>query len=162
MENYSAKAVTTALTTVFEIRNLPNHITMDAGKNVSKSRKLILELFHTGFSRKDLEQIQATWPQIKWTIIPPDAPHRLGGAEAMVKATKRSLRCLPTSSLTLLEFNAAIKDITSNINNCPLGFDMSEDEVLTPNQLLLGHNYDPVYPPAPVLEGNITVLLPHV
>ena len=39
---------------------------------------------------------------------------------------------------------------------------MSEDEVLTPNQLLLGSNYDPVHPPAPVLEGNITVLLPHV
>ena len=43
VENYSAKAVTTALTTVFGIRNLPNHITTDAGTNVSKSRKLILE-----------------------------------------------------------------------------------------------------------------------
>ena len=80
----------------------------------------------------------------------------------MVKATKRSLRYLPTSSLMLLEFDAAIKNIASTINNHPLGFNVSEDEVLTPNQLLLGRNYDPVHPPAPVLEGNITVLLPHV
>ena len=80
----------------------------------------------------------------------------------MVKATKRSLCYLPTSTLLLLEFNATIKNIASTINNCPLGFNVSEDEVLTPNQLLLGRNYDPVHPPAPVLEGNISVLLPHV
>ena len=42
VENYSAKAVTTALNTVFGIRNLPNKIATDAGKNIAKSRKLIL------------------------------------------------------------------------------------------------------------------------
>ena len=91
MENYSTKAVITALNTVFGIRNLPNHITTDTGKNVTKSRKLVLESLQSSFSKNDLEEIQATWPQIKWTIIPPDAPHRIGGAEIMVKATKRSL-----------------------------------------------------------------------
>ena len=60
----------------------------------------------------------------------------------MVKATKRSLCYHPTSTLLLLEFDAAIKNIASTINNCPLGFDISEDEVLTPNQLLLGRNYE--------------------
>ena len=162
VENYSAKAVTTALNTVFGIRNLPNKITTDAGKNVVKSRKTIIESLQSSFSGKDLEEIQATWPQITWCVIPPDAPHRLGGAESMVKATKRSLRYLPTSSLTLLEFDAAIKNIASTINNRPLGFHVNEDDVLTPNQLLLGRNYDPVHPPDRVLEANITVLLPHV
>ena len=80
----------------------------------------------------------------------------------MVKVTKRSLRYLPTSSLTLLEFDAALKNIASTINNRPLGFNINEDQVLTPNQLLLGRNYDPIHPPNPVLEANITVLLPHV
>ena len=80
----------------------------------------------------------------------------------MVKPRKRSLRDLPTSTLPLLEFDAAIKNIAFTINNCLLGFNVSEDEVLTPKQLLLGRNYDPVHPPAPVLEGNISVLLPHV
>ena len=129
VENYSTKIVTTALNTVFGIRNLPNHIIW--------SRKLVLESLQTSFSKKDLEEIQATLPQIKWTIIPPDAPHRIGGAEIMVKATKRSLQYLPTSSLMLLEFDAAIRNIASTINNRPLGFNVTEDEVLTPNQLLL-------------------------
>ena len=97
-----------------------------------------------------------------WSVNPSDAPHRLGGAESMVKATKRSLRYLPTSSLTLLEFDAALKNIASTINNRPLGFNINEDEVLTPNQLLLGRNFDPIHTPNPVMEANITVLLPHV
>ena len=80
----------------------------------------------------------------------------------MVKATKRSLPYLPKSSLTLQEFDAAIKNIASKINNCPLVFNVNEDEQLTPNQLLIGRNYDPVHSPAPVLESNITVLFPHV
>ena len=80
----------------------------------------------------------------------------------MVKATKKSLQYLPISSLTLLKFDAAIKNVASTIKNRPLGFNVTEDEVLTPNQLLLGRNYDPVHPPAPILVGNITVLLPHV
>ena len=80
----------------------------------------------------------------------------------MVKATKRSLRYLPTSSLTLLEFDAAIKNIASNINNPPLGFNVNKDDVLTPNQLPLGRNFNPINPPEPVLESNITGLLLHV
>ena len=63
----------------------------------------------------------------------------------MVKATKRSLCYLPTSTLSLLEFDAAIKNIASTINNHPLGLNVSRDEVLTPNQLLLGRFYDPVH-----------------
>ena len=97
-----------------------------------------------------------------WSVNPSNAPHRLGGAESMVKATKRSLRYLPTSSLTLLEFDAALKNIASTINNRPLGFNINKDEVLTPNQLLLGRNFDLIHPPDPVMETNITVLLPHV
>ena len=80
----------------------------------------------------------------------------------MVKATKRSLRYLPTSSLSLLEFDAALKNIASTINNQPLGFNINKDEVLTQNQLLLGRNFNPIHPPDPVLETNIAVLLPHV
>ena len=60
VENYSAKAVTTALNTVFGVRNLPDTIVTDAGKNVTKSRKLILDSLQSGFTRKDLEEIKST------------------------------------------------------------------------------------------------------
>ena len=140
----------------------PKKIINDAGKNVTKRRKTIIESLQSSLPKKELDKIQDTWPQITWCMIPHDAPHHLGGAESMVKATKRSLRYLPTSSLALLVFDAAIKNIVSTINNCPLGFNVNEDDVLTPNQLLLGRNFDSIYPPDPVLESNITVLLPNV
>ena len=57
VENYSAKAVTTAVITVFRIRNPPNKITTDAGKNVTKSRKLILESTESSLSNKDPKEI---------------------------------------------------------------------------------------------------------
>merc|ERR1712243_265576 len=68
VENYSSKAVTTALNTVFGIRNLPNKITTDAGKNVTKSRKLILEFMESSLTHKDLKKIQSNWPQIMWLV----------------------------------------------------------------------------------------------
>ena len=80
----------------------------------------------------------------------------------MVKASKRTLRYFPNSSLTLLKFDAAIKNIASTINNQPLWFNTNMDEVLTPNQLLIGRNFNPIHPPEPVLGTNITVLLPHI
>ena len=96
-----------ALNTVSGIRNLPNNITADAGKNVNKSRKLILEYMESSLTNKDLNEIQLNWPQIMWSVNPPDALNHLGGAESMVKVTKRSLRYLPTSSLSLLEIEVA-------------------------------------------------------
>merc|ERR1711867_254231 len=98
------------------IRNRPNEITSDAGRNVTKSMKLILESMESSLTHKDLKEIQSNWPQITWSVNPPDAPHRLGGAESLVKETKRSLRYLPTSSLTLLEFDVPLKNIASTIN----------------------------------------------
>ena len=79
----------------------------------------------------------------------------------MVKATNQSLCYIPTSFLTLLEFDAAIKNVASTINNRPPGLNVNEDDMLIPIQLLLGRNYDPVHPPSSVVEANITVLLPH-
>ena len=49
-----------------------------------------------------------------------------------------------------------------SINNLPLGFNVSKDEVLTPNQLILGQNYDKIHPANTALVGKITIMLPHV
>ena len=143
----NTEALTKGLNYESRIENLP---TNDA--------KLIHRSLEAGVIKKNLEEIQSTWPQINWTVIPPAAPHRIGAAESMVKATKRSLCYLPTSTLTILEFDAVLKNIASTINNRPLGFNTTEDQVLTPNQLLLGRNYDPILPPDSMREANITVL----
>ena len=80
----------------------------------------------------------------------------------MVKAVKRSLKYLPKCGLSLLEFDSAMKCIASTINNCPLHFNIQEDQVLTPNHLILGQSYDPVHPPNPLVEAPVAVLLTHV
>ena len=80
----------------------------------------------------------------------------------MVKAVKRSLKYLPTCHLSLLEFDSALKCIASTINNRPLHFNIQEDQVLTPNHLILGRSYDPVHPPNPLVEAPVAVLLTHV
>ena len=95
---------------------------MEAGKNIANSRKLIFESLGTGFTKKDLVEIKSTWPQINWTVIPPAAPHRIGAAESMVKATKKSPRYMPTSSLSILEFDTVLKNIASTINNCTVHY----------------------------------------
>ena len=66
--------VTTALNTIFGVRNLPNKINTDPRKNVTKRKKLVLGSMESSFSRKDLNEIQANWSQIMWSKIPPDAP----------------------------------------------------------------------------------------
>ena len=159
VENYTAKAVTTALNNVFGVRNLPSKITSDAGKNIGKSRRLFVDTSNKGFTQEDLTVFKEAWPQIEWAVIPPDAPHRVGGAEAMVKTLKRSLRYFPTSSLSIMEFDCALKQIASTVNNRPLGVLTTEDSILTPNQLILGRNYDPTHPGP---EVHLDVLLPHV
>ena len=51
-----------ALNTMFRITNLPYNKKNDCGKNITMKRKLILKSFHIGCSRKDLEEIESTWP----------------------------------------------------------------------------------------------------
>ena len=54
--NYSAKAVTTAINTVLGIINLPNKITTEAGRDVTKSKKLIIEPMESSLMHKDLKE----------------------------------------------------------------------------------------------------------
>ena len=57
VDSYSAKSVTTALSGVFTIRNLPHQIWTDAGKNLIKSRKLLQESLQSGLTSNDVAEI---------------------------------------------------------------------------------------------------------
>ena len=80
----------------------------------------------------------------------------------MVKTLKRSLRYIPTSTLSIMEFHCVLTQIASTVNNRPLGYLTSEDSILTPNQLILGRNYDTTHPMVPGPEVNIAFMLPHI
>ena len=63
VEDYSAKAVTNALTSAFAISNLSQKITSNIQMNLTKSSKLIMETGDKEFCKDDLKVIKATWPQ---------------------------------------------------------------------------------------------------
>ena len=86
------------------------------------------------------------WPSINWILHPTEAPWRNGAVEAIVKQLKSSFKMLQNFKLSLLEFKTLIAEITTSINNRPLGTLQDDQQPLTPNQLLLGRNFSPVSP----------------
>ena len=69
-----------------------------------KSTKAVIS--HDWLAFEMIHQIQAIRSQIKWTVTPFDAPHMFGGAEDIVKVTKKSLfylhRVVHTQSWSLM------------------------------------------------------------
>ena len=61
------------------------------------------------------------WPSINWVVHPIEAPWRNGAVDAIVKQLKFSFNMLPNSKLSLLEFKTLINEISTSINNRPLG-----------------------------------------
>ena len=63
---------------------------------------------------------------------------------------KWSLRYIAVSRLTNLEFDLTVQNIAAVINNRPLAFNLSSEQVISPNQILLGQAFSDSLPP----EGN--------
>ena len=130
-----------AFRSCFALRNTPEQISSDPGKCfVGAKNKLEKEI---GQTAKDLVNY---WPSINWVVHPTEAPWRNGAVEAIVKQLKSSFKMLPNFKLTLLEFRTLINEITTSINNRPLGILQNDMQPLTPNHLLLGRNFNPIAP----------------
>ena len=67
-----------------------------------------------------------------------------------MKMVKRSLRYLAVSRLTNLEFDLTVQNIAAVVNNRPLAFNLSSEQVISPNQILLGRAFSDSLPP----DGN--------
>ena len=141
IDSMSSSAIINAFRSCFALRNTPEQISSDPGKCfVGAKNKLEKEI---GQTAKDLVNY---WPSINWVVHPTEAPWRNGAVEAMVKQLKSSFKMLPNYKLTLLEFRTIINEITTSINNRPLGILEDNMQPLTPNQLLLGRNFSPIAP----------------
>ena len=79
--------------------------------------KLIHGSLEVGAIKRNLEEIQPTWSQTNWTVVPSATPHIIEETESMAMATKRSLCYLPTSLSPILEFDVVFKSIAIIINN---------------------------------------------
>jgi hypothetical protein len=132
-EGYSSQALLTSLAIIFAVRNFPAEITSDPGTQMTAAGDVLGELSKGKISEK--------FPSIRWNVLPARTPHRNGGPEAVVKAVKASLRCVPIHGCTVQDFRAILAEISCSLNNRPLGFfGVNDVEPLTPNQLLLGRN----------------------
>merc|ERR1712240_794535 len=113
----SSSSIINAFRSCFALRNTPEQISSDPGKCFVGAKNIL---------DKELGQISQElvnyWPSINWIIHPTEAPWRLGAVEALVKQLK------------------------SSIKNRPLGVLESSMQPITPNQLLLGRNFNPVAP----------------
>ena len=116
IDSMSSSSIINAFRSCFALRNTPEQISSDPGKGfVGAKNKLEKEI---GQIAKDLVNY---WPSINWVVHPTEAPWRNGAVEAMVKQLKSSFKMLPNFKLTLLEFRTIISEITTSINNRPLG-----------------------------------------
>ena len=136
IDSMSSSSIINAFRSCFALRNTPEQISSDPGKGfVGAKNRIDKEL---GQIAQDLVNY---WPSINWVIHPTEAPWRNGAVEALVKQLKSSFKMLPNLRLTLLEFRTIINEITTSINNGPLGILESNMQPLTPNHLLLGRNF---------------------
>merc|ERR1711867_326868 len=141
IDSMSSSAIINAFRSCFALRNTPEQISSDPGKGfVGAKNRLDKEI---GQVAQDLVNY---WPSINWIIHPTEAPWRNGAVEAIVKQLKSSFKMLPNFKLTLLEFRTIINEITTSINNRPLGVLESNMQPLTPNRLLLGSILNPIAP----------------
>lgn len=125
-------------------RGIPSEMHSDNGTNFVKAAKLLDEMF----SKADLKAHESnerflSWLQsnrIKWSNIPPHAPH-FGGWESGVKLVKFHLkRVLGEVRLNFEDFNTTIIEIEAIVNSRPLWSiptKVDEFEALTPGHFLV-------------------------
>ena len=154
VENFSSQAVLTALGKHIARRNFPHTIYSDQGTQFVKVWDILLTGCHKAefraLSHAQTAALERKWPQITWNLVPPGAHHRVGSIESMVKMVKQSLQYIAVSRLTKLEFDLTVQKIAAVINNRPLAFNLSSEQVISPNQILLGRAFSDSLPP----EGN--------
>lgn len=125
-------------------RGIPSEMYSDNGTNFVKAAKDLDDMFSQSFLRAhEANTSFAAWLQanrIKWSNIPPHAPH-FGGWESGVKLVKFHLkRVLGEIRLTFEDFNTLIIEIEAIVNSRPLWSiptKADEFEALTPGHFLV-------------------------
>ena len=120
-------------------RGVPKETISDNGTNffgaVNELKELVGQL--------DKDKIQGTTPQkgVKWTFNPPGAPHFGGAHEVTMKAPKKAIYVvLSSSDVTDEELITLVTGAESLLNSRPLTYQSAniKDVPLTPNHFLHG------------------------
>lgn len=143
VENLSTEAFLAALQRFVSRRGVPEEVYSDNGTNFIGARselRELYELFKSDLTNGKLSQFCQV-KEIKWTTIPPNAPHFGGLWEAGVKSVKSVLKKVyQSASLTIMEFATLLCQIEAILNSRPLfahSSDPNDPTVLTPGHLMI-------------------------
>ncbi|CAG2248710.1 unnamed protein product [Mytilus edulis] len=136
------KGPSTVRTVLNSRRGIPEKVYSDNGTNLvsgeSELRKYIEQWNKTKISS------YMSHKDINWTFNPPNASHRGGVWERMIRTTRKILRALANEQLLtdeqLLTFMAEAERIVNDRPITPVSNDSRDLPVLTPNMLLLMKN----------------------
>ena len=100
-----------------------------------------LRLMIQGWNKGQLKEFCAD-RGMKWQFTTPDAPHKNGCSEAMVKTVKKALKkAIGDTVLALFELYTCLLDVAILVNQRPIGRipnDPEDGTYLCPNDILLG------------------------
>lgn len=156
VENLSTEAFLAALQRFVSRRGVPEEVYSDNGTNFIGARselRELYELFKSDLTNGKLSQFCQV-KEIKWTTIPPNAPHFGGLWEAGVKSVKSVLKKVyQSASLTIMEFATLLCQIEAILNSRPLfahSSDPNDPTVLTPGHLMINRPLTAI--PEPCLD----------
>jgi len=121
-------------------RGMPQEVISDNAGNFIAAEKELKNLWQ----QNDIDKLSVTFAKnaIKWSFIPPLAPHFGGIHESMIKSAKRAIKIvLSDADVTDEELLSAFVYAEGLINSRPLTYqsvDPNDNVPLTPNHLLMG------------------------
>ena len=144
VSDLTSDAFIAALKRFIARRGIPTQLFSDNGTNFRRASSTLHELYSL-LSSKGFEQATQEFigsQGIKWSFIPPSAPHFGGLWESGVKSVKFHLhRMIGGTILSFEEYVTILNQIEAYLNSRPL-FSISNDfrdpEPLTPTHFLVG------------------------
>lgn len=144
VSNLTSYAFIAALKRFISRRGIPSHMYSDNGTHFRRAGTLLHKLYKL-FQSREFQQATQDFTAaqgVKWSFIPPSAPHFGGLWESGVKSVKFHMRrVIGRSILTFEEHYTILTQIEACLNSRPL-FAMSNDsgdlEPLTPAHFLTG------------------------
>ena len=144
LENYSTDTLVSALVRHKARFGAISEIYSDLGTNLVGAARADAE--DEPDPAPQLQNLQKHFKQVKWHFGVAKAPWMMGAVESAVKLLKAQYNILKIElgdrKLSSIEYETLFSKISALINSRPIVMGGEPDVVLTPNDLLYGHNHD--------------------
>lgn len=141
VSNYTSQAFIAAFKRFVSRRGFPSQMYSDRGTTFTGANNELQKIFNKATKDSDLAVLLAD-SNIKWSFLPPAAPHFGGLWEAGVKSVKFHLRrVLRDKTPTVEELTTLLCEVEACLNSRPLAplTESADDlDVLTPGHFLIG------------------------